>query len=110
MRYTFLRTASCIIIGIGAVIGALSLIVGLIALVSRPETNDGLMVAGITIGGVTVGILIAAGGQLLQVFIDMSDILQKIDEHTADLVARLPLQPASDAAAPMARESVYELR
>jgi UDP-N-acetylmuramyl pentapeptide phosphotransferase/UDP-N-acetylglucosamine-1-phosphate transferase len=101
MRYGFLRTSSKIITGIGALIAALSVIVGMIALVNRPEGNDGLMVATVIVGGLISGIIVAAAGQLLQLFVDLSDEVQKIQSSTAELLASRTVRESSP------RESLF---
>jgi hypothetical protein len=82
IRYSFLRSASKIILVLGIVTMAISLLVGVIALANRPATDDGLMTAAFIISGIMSGLFIAAGGQLLQVVVDISDSLQRIETNS----------------------------
>lgn len=61
---------------------AISFLVGIIALANRPATDDGLMTAAFIVSGIMSGLFIAAGGQLLQVLVDISDSLQRIETNS----------------------------
>ncbi|HKU28352.1 MAG TPA: hypothetical protein VJQ54_22985, partial [Candidatus Sulfotelmatobacter sp.] len=66
----------------------LSIVVGLIGLFGRESTDAGLERALVTFGGMLVGIFIAAFGQLLQVFLDISDSLLRIEDNSEALTAK----------------------
>lgn len=81
-RYVFLRSASKTIFILGVFVTIASFVFGISGLLTRDMTSSGLETALFTIGGMAAGIVIAAGGQLLQVFVDISDSLQRIEANT----------------------------
>jgi len=92
-RYSFLRSASRIIIGIGVLVMVVSLLIGITGLLTRDAITDaGLEKALFALGAIAAGLFIAAGGQLLQVIVNISDSLQRIEEKSPDIATEKKIE------------------
>jgi hypothetical protein len=90
MRYGFLRFASGLIMFLGVLISVLSIVIGLISLTGVVALGVSPLLVIVPAVVICIhGVLIAAGGQLLTVFVDISDSLFKIEQNSRSVQQRL---------------------